>query len=155
MSSENIEDFLRTFDKAALESEFLGMEAALNQNTSDKKEIIQKLFRAIHSLKGTAGILEIKPITDFLHVYEDVLGIISRNTMQIEGVKKPQVFDFFLQGLDLLEKLTSALRTEADFILKDQKELFNFYIRLIVEAKKIFLNQDEYFQFCELDENLF
>ncbi len=155
MDQDSIEEFSQNFDKAALETEFLAMEAALNQNSSDKKEIIQKLFRDIHSLKGTAGILEIKPISEFLHNYEDVLGIISRKTEQIDGVKKPQVFDFFLQGLDLLEKLVEATRSQADTVLKDQRELFNFYIRLIVEAKTILIDRENYFQFCELDENLF
>ena len=155
MDLDNINEFSQNFDKADLESEFLCMEEALNQDAGDKKEIIQKLFRDVHSLKGTAGILEIKQITEFLHTYEDVLGIISRNSEQIGGVKKPEVFDFFLQGLDLLEKLVFAIREKADLVLKDQKELFNFYIRLMIEAKTILTHQEDYFLFRALDEDLF
>lgn len=155
MNTDSINEFSTHFDKVELENEFLGMEAALNQNTADKKEIVQKLFRAIHSLKGTAGILEIHVLIEFLHIYEEVLGIISKNSEQIDGIRKPEAFDFFLQGLDLLEKLVTALQKDPDLVLKDQKELFNFYIRLMVEAKEMLENQDEYFQFCELDEDLF
>ncbi|NRB40779.1 MAG: Hpt domain-containing protein [Pseudomonadales bacterium] len=155
MDADNIEEFSQHFDKVELENEFLGMEAALNQNTADKKDIVQNIFRTIHSLKGTAAILEIPALIEFLHMYEEVLGIISKNGEQIQGIKRPEAFDFFLQGLDLLERLVTALRDNNDLILKDQKELFNFYIRMMLEARTIMENQEDYFHFVALDEDLF
>lgn len=155
MEKDQVEEFILHFDKMELENQFLGMENALMENTADKQEKVQSLFREIHSLKGTAAILKIPDLIKFLHIYEEALGVISRNIHQLVGIRRKDVFDFFFRGLDLVERLTFTLRDSPNLIIKNNKELFNFYIQTIVDAREIVANQEVYFEFAALDEDLF
>lgn len=155
MEKEQVEEFILHFDKNEIENQFLKMEEAIGQNTPDKVDVVQSMFREIHSMKGTAAILKIDPLKNFLHIYEESLGVISRKIHQLVGIKRDDVFDFFLRGLDLVERVAFALREDPKSILKNNKELFNFYIQVIVEAKNLVKYQDDYFEFAVLDEELF
>jgi len=155
MNIEAVEEFASHFDKTGLENRLLEMEGALTRNTDDRTEIVQGLFREIHSLKGTSGILKLDPVTVFLHAYEDALGVLSRSIHQIVGVKKNEVFDFFLQSLDLIERMLIEFANHPETVLKDQKQLFSFYIRLIVEGRQIVNHEEDYFHFSALSEDLF
>lgn len=155
ISIEAVEEFSSHFNKVDLENQFLKMEGALAHNDDDKIEVVQSLFRELHSLKGTAGMLKFESATVFLHTFEDALGVVSNNIRRIVAVKKNEVFDFFLQSLDLIERLINQFTSHPETVLKDEKELFSFYIRMIVEARLIMDQQDEFFDFAELDEDLF
>ncbi len=155
MEKENVDEFLGYFDKMDLEKQFLEMETALTQNTEEKKQLVTGLFRTIHSLKGTTAVLKIDILNKFLHIYEDALGVISRNINSLVGIKKSDVFDFFLRGLDLVEQVALQLSENPNMIIKNNKELFNLYIQGIVEAREIVVQQDQYFEFAALDEDLF
>lgn len=152
---EAIEEFSLHFDKGLLESSLLELEGALSRNSDEKVEVVQALFREIHSLKGSSGMLKLDPITKFLHAYEDALGVLSRGIHQISAVKKNEVFDFFLQGLDLTERLLDEFTADPECELKDQKQLFSFYVRMLVEARSIMEQGEEYFEFEALNEELF
>lgn len=155
ITAEAVEEFSSHFDKVDLENRLLEMEGALTRNTEEKAGIVQGLFREIHSLKGTAGILKLEPVAVFLHSYEDALGVLSHSIHRIVAVKKNEVFDFFLQSLDLIERMTSEFSSEPEKVLKDQKQLFSFYIRMILEAREIMENEEDYFTFEALNEDLF
>lgn len=155
LTTDTVEEFHTNFNKVALENQMLQLEGVLTRNDEGKSEVIQGVFREVHSLKGTAAILEIEPLTSFLHIFEDMLGIISRNILEISGVKKVEIFDYLLQSLDLVERLALALRDDPAYVLKDNKQLFGFYIRMIVDARDVIGNPDQYFEFTKLDENLF
>jgi chemotaxis protein histidine kinase CheA len=155
MNMEAIEEFSAHFNKVDLENQFLNMEGVLARNSEEKVDIVQGIFREIHSLKGTSAILKLEPITVFLHTFEDALGVLSRNIRQINAVKNTTIFDFFLQCLDLLECLITDFKNNPECILKDQEQLFRFYVRMILEARMIIERQDDYFEFTALDENIF
>ncbi|MBF0277776.1 MAG: Hpt domain-containing protein [SAR324 cluster bacterium] len=155
MEKGSVEEFIGYFDKNDLENRFLQIENALTQNKEEKKELVTAMFRTIHSLKGTTAILKIELLNKFLHQYEDALGVISKNINSLVGVKKLEVFDFFLQGLDLVERVSLALFEDQEMVIKNNKELFNFYIKVIVGARELVMHQDQYFEFVDIDEDLF
>lgn len=155
LTTDTLEEFQTYFNKVALENKMLQMESALTLNEEQKSEVIQELFREVHSLKGTSAILKIELLTSFLHIFEDMLGVISRNILRITGVKKTEIFDYLLQSLDLVERLVVTLKEEPSHVLKDNKKLFSFYIRMIVDARDVIGNPDQYFEFSDLDESLF
>ncbi len=59
---------------------------------TDNKNII---FRAFHSLKGSAGMLELTDLQNHMHILENKLTLISSADM----VKQADI-DFFLKGVD-------------------------------------------------------
>lgn len=155
MHVTTIEEFSGHFNKVDLENRFLNMEGVLARNSEEKIEVVQGIFREIHSLKGTAAMLKLEPMAVFLHSFEDALGVLSRNIRQITGIRKTEIFDYFLQGLDLLERLIVEFGNNPECVLKDQKQLFSFYIRMLLEARTIIEQQDDYFEFAALDEDSF
>lgn len=155
ITSDAIEEFAGYFDKEAFEMQLLEMENALINNSDNKSEVVQGLFRDMHSLKGSSAMLKIDPMTHLLHNLEDVLGAISKNVLSISAVKKTEIFDFFLQGFDLIERLVHIFRQDPAFVLKNSREMFGFYIRVINESRSIVATIDEYMEISEVDENMF
>lgn len=153
--NEALDEFEEHFDKDNVEVQLLELEGALVHHSEDGTNLVQGLFREVHSMKGTAGMLKIDPLAHFLHIYEDVLGIISNNVMSITSVKKNEILDFFLQGLDLVEKMIDKLRENANYVFKDNKEFFGFYIRLICEARTIVSNPEDFLEFNQVSDEAF
>lgn len=155
VAGDAIEEFRAYYDKESLEMQLLEMETALINNTENKVEIVQGLFRDMHSLKGSSGLLKIDSMTHLLHNLEDVLGAISNSVLNISAVKRTDIFDFFLQGFDLVERLVITLQKDPAYVLKNNKELFGFYIRVINEARSIAENIDQYMEISEINEDMF
>lgn len=155
MEIEKIDEFNAYFEKDMLEQDLMLMEDALKQNSDNKKEIVQKVFRQVHSLKGTAGMLKITPVVRFLHTYEDALGVLSKNIHVIEGVRDESIFDFFLSGVDILENLLSHLKENPEWILKEDRLFFPSYIEALMAAEYFTENKESYLLMGALDEDLF
>ena len=155
MSSEKVEEFASYFEKDSLESDLLRMEEAFKKNTDDKKDIVQHVFREVHSLKGTAGMLKITPLLYFLHAYEDALGVLSKNVHSVESVKDEALFDFFLSGLDLVDEILRALRENEDMLIKENPHLLSKFVDALLKGDHIIKNCEGYLQMASLDEDLF
>ncbi len=125
----------------------LQMESTLTRNEVGKYELIQEVFSEVHSLKGISATLKIEPLTSFLQIFEDMLGVISNNILEISGVKRAEVFDYLLQSLELVKRLTLVLREDPAYVLKNNKQLFGFYIRMIIDARDVIGNPNRYFEF--------
>ncbi|MBU2701799.1 two-component system chemotaxis sensor kinase CheA [Sporomusaceae bacterium BoRhaA] len=65
------------------------------------QKLINEIFRAAHSIKGTAGFFELKNIVDLSHAMESVLGKIRSQTV-IVGL---QITDILLEANDELKNL--------------------------------------------------
>lgn len=154
MVSEATQEFESHFDKVALENQLLEIEGAFVRNEANKAEVVQEFFREIHSLKGAAATLQLNDVSRFLHAYEDAIGVLSKNVHRIVAFRNPDIFDFMLRGLDLIQRLVDQL-SSGDGALKDQEELFNFHIRMMLEARQIVEFEDEYLEMGELEESLF
>lgn len=152
--SDRLDEFRSHFDKTGLENLLLELEEQLTHNGPRKSTVVQQFFRAIHSLKGAAGTLELDAINRFLHAYEDAIGVASNDIHRIVGVKSVEIFDFYLHALDLVDRLI-AFEEKSDQPLKDNKELFSFYIRMILDSQQVLEREDALFELAELDEDLF
>lgn len=64
-------------------------------------EIINRLFRGVHSIKGSAGFFGLSSITKLSHTMENLLGKVREKTMSIT----PAVTDSLLSGLDKLQTM--------------------------------------------------
>ncbi|HAT49910.1 MAG: response regulator [Nitrospirae bacterium] len=64
-------------------------------------EIINRLFRGVHSIKGSAGFFGLTNITKLSHTMENLLGKVRERTMSAS----PGVTDGLLSGLDKLKAM--------------------------------------------------
>ncbi|MBF0627700.1 MAG: chemotaxis protein CheW [Magnetococcales bacterium] len=64
-------------------------------------EIINRLFRSVHSIKGSAGFFGLSSITKLSHTMENLLGKVRDKSMSIS----PAVTDSLLSGLDKLQTM--------------------------------------------------
>jgi chemosensory pili system protein ChpA (sensor histidine kinase/response regulator) len=82
------------------------LEAGLLQLEEDdpglkKPELIDKLFRSAHTLKGAAGLLKFNSISEISHELENLLESFKANTLEIT----PQLLDAMLSALDTMRNL--------------------------------------------------
>ena len=81
-----------------IEPDLLTME----RNGADTEaELINRVFRAIHSIKGTAGFFGFNAIKNLSHVMESVLMVIRNNEM----VPDANNVDALLSGVDKLKQM--------------------------------------------------
>ncbi|MEN6459493.1 MAG: chemotaxis protein CheW [Thermoguttaceae bacterium] len=83
---------------ANIESQLLAIEA--NGATIDV-ELVNTVFRAVHSIKGTAGFLQLNTIQDLSHEMETVLNLIRNR----ELVPNSGITDVLLRAADTLRSL--------------------------------------------------
>jgi two-component system chemotaxis sensor kinase CheA len=81
-----------------LENDLVALEAS-PQNA----ELLNRLFRAIHSVKGTAGFFGLTPITDLAHVMESVMALLRDGRM----IANRDLINLFLSGTDKLKAMVA------------------------------------------------
>ncbi len=108
------EDSFEEFEIDEEMMEIFGMEAEdllkninanleLLENAPNNREALLEIRRNAHTLKGSAGIVGLKKLSQAAHKVEDLLDFISEN--EIEGNKL--IFDFLLSATDCFSSLTS------------------------------------------------
>ncbi|MGE4482364.1 chemotaxis protein CheA [Acidocella sp.] len=88
---------------AELESGLIAME-----NGTAETETVNAVFRAVHSMKGGAGIFSLDFLVRFAHVFETALDKVRSGAL----VASPAVVAVFLRAADLLADLVRAAREE-------------------------------------------
>ncbi len=81
-----------------IESDLLAIEQA---GAGADEELVNKVFRAAHSIKGGAGFLGLTAINQLAHKLENILGLFRSR----ELVPNPDVINLLLQGFDRLRDL--------------------------------------------------
>jgi chemosensory pili system protein ChpA (sensor histidine kinase/response regulator) len=108
------EDSFEEFEIDEEMMEIFGMEAEdllkninanleLLENAPNNREALLEIRRNAHTLKGSAGIVGLKKLSQAAHKVEDLLDFISEN--EIEGNKL--IFDFLSSATDCFSSLTS------------------------------------------------
>ncbi len=73
------------------------------------KEMIDQVFRACHSIKGMAGMMNMKVITDTAHELEDVLSAIREDRIQPTGEAAEAIFSC----IDALDAMVQAVESSS------------------------------------------
>jgi two-component system chemotaxis sensor kinase CheA len=71
----------------------------------DNKELLNSIFRGIHTIKGSAGTLELKEVSDFTHHLEGMLVALREGNILLE----PGIVDIILEGADELGIMVGRL----------------------------------------------
>ncbi|MGM0502467.1 MAG: Hpt domain-containing protein, partial [Bacillota bacterium] len=102
------------------------------EDNPDDQELINKIFRAFHTLKGSASLTGLSEIADFVHHGEDLLDQVRNGQLQIDS----EIINLLLQVHDLVEDMVTEV-TDSDFEV-DREELAE------VEASlKYFLDSEQ------------
>ena len=73
-------------------------------------ELINSIFRAIHSIKGAAGFFNLKDISELSHKLETILNELRNGRREAT----PQVVDALFSGTDVLKRLIERLSSDTD-----------------------------------------
>jgi two-component system chemotaxis sensor kinase CheA len=75
------------------------------ENEPTNQELINKIFRAMHTLKGSAGLAGLSNIADFVHHGEDLLDQIRDGLLDIN----PEIINLLLETRDITENMVQAV----------------------------------------------
>ncbi|WP_054000285.1 chemotaxis protein CheA [Ahrensia marina] len=75
-------------------------------------EIINSVFRAVHSIKGGAGAFALDDLVNFAHVFENALDVIRSDNSQ----SSPERIDLLLRCADVLNDIVTVARDGGDKI---------------------------------------
>lgn len=78
----------------------------LEKNPTDK-ELHNRIFRAVHTVKGTSGFLGLDQMTELAHVFEDVLNKIRKGELEVTRHRMDVMFDAF----DVLKELLARVES--------------------------------------------
>jgi len=93
-------------------------------------DLINSFFRSVHTLKGIARILKSIEVEEFIHVYEDILGIFRQDTSKITSNCATQLMDGAYLISDLFEgifkaKVSDELQEKRNNFKTNLKSLLN------------------------------
>jgi two-component system, chemotaxis family, sensor kinase CheA len=80
------------------------------QGADSDRELVDTVFRAMHTIKGAAGMLGLETINRLSHHLEDVLNRIRSGDL----IPTSEVVDALLQGADVLQGLVSEIEESAE-----------------------------------------
>jgi two-component system chemotaxis sensor kinase CheA len=84
-----------------LDQDLIALEA-----TPDDAELLNRIFRAMHTIKGTSGFLGFEPIVRLSHGAEDILNGLRRHDLKLT----PPIMDVLLRSRDELVRMLGDLR---------------------------------------------
>ncbi len=103
------------------------------ENNPDDKELLNKIFRGMHTLKGGAGFLNLTTIVEIAHKIEDIFNKLRNDEMTLT----PEMMDVIFEGVDKLKEAIEMLK-ESDEIPdeEDVKEVLD-KLKAILEGSEI------------------
>jgi two-component system chemotaxis sensor kinase CheA len=92
---------------ADIETDLLAIEKA---GANIDENLVNKVFRAAHSIKGGAGFMGLTVIQELSHAMENILGMIRSRKL----VPNPEIVNILLQGSDKLEAMINNVHSSND-----------------------------------------
>lgn len=116
---EIIGDFLIEADELidALDTNFVKIESS-----PDDLDLLNEIFRGVHTIKGTSSFLGFDQVTTLSHNMEDILNKLRKAEMTMS----PDTIDILLEGLDQLKVLLENVRNK----VTDEVDLTDILKRL-------------------------
>ncbi len=101
-----------------------GLFVELEQRPKDR-EIIERIFRVAHSIKGLAAFLSLRSIKDLTHELETVLDCIRQERLNIDST----IIDCLLAGFDELTRMLARVRAGKSQV-QDEERLGELLARI-------------------------
>ncbi len=119
-SDELIFDFQEEALEAleVLDRDFLTLEAHLD---SPKPDLINRIFREVHTVKGTAGFFNLTKIQKLAHAMENIFDDVRKDKFQISV----QFMNVLFQGLDTLKGMITDLESSQSINISELISILN------------------------------
>ncbi|MBI5444883.1 MAG: chemotaxis protein CheA [Deltaproteobacteria bacterium] len=105
--TDSDEEVLQEFFQEARELiDEIDQDLVLLEETPKDKDLLNKIFRAAHTLKGSSSFLGFKEIGSVTHSVEDVFNKLRKD----ERVLSPDLMDVILEAVDRIRRLLDAAR---------------------------------------------
>jgi two-component system chemotaxis sensor kinase CheA len=111
------EEILETLDQDLLELE----------NNPNDPDLLNKIFRSAHTIKGTSSFVEFDSMTNFTHHMEDVLNKLRHNELEVNQI----IMDTLLESADVIKELLRRFKEgdkeplDVSGIVQTLKEIFD------------------------------
>lgn len=110
---------------AQMEQSLLSLE-----NRPGDRELISSIFRAAHTLKGNASLLEFKAVTTALHSLEDLLDLARKGAIQITS----ELINLLLRSVDVSRQIAKRAIAGEESLLPEQQEFFESISRIASDS---------------------
>jgi two-component system chemotaxis sensor kinase CheA len=97
-------------ESSAIVEELEPLIMSLEQRPNDM-ETLNTIFRLVHTIKGSSGVLESNHIRSYVHRYEDLLSKLKSGAL----AANPEIVSILLQGFDIVGKMIQCLKTGDDW----------------------------------------
>src|SRR5215831_2217537 len=99
-----------------MEQAILGLESH-----PDDRELVQDIFRVVHTIKGNAGILELPNLQSFAHSTENLLDEVRSENLEVT----PQIINLMFTVLDVLREMVAGARDGRDEVNAQARAVLN------------------------------
>ncbi|BAI81806.1 two-component system, chemotaxis family, sensor kinase CheA (plasmid) [Deferribacter desulfuricans SSM1] len=105
--SELIQDFLIETDELIeqLDQDLIELEQRKNDF-----DLLNKIFRAVHTVKGSSSFLGLDKVVDLTHIAEEILNKLRKGEITITS----DIMDALLESIDYLKKLINDIKQGTD-----------------------------------------
>lgn len=104
----DISQYLSIFlDEAEEQIQILDETLVLLEQEGDDKELLNKIFRAAHTLKGSSASMGFENMAQLTHAMEGVLDDLRHGHLEVTS----EIIDHLLHGLDMLKELKENIRS--------------------------------------------
>ncbi len=93
---QEAEEILENLDQELIELE----------NNPDDKELLNQIFRGMHTLKGGAGFLGLESVISLSHVMESIFDKLRNGSLQLDS----SIMDAIFEGIDILKNSIASLK---------------------------------------------
>ena len=111
---------------AQMEQSFLALETH-----PEDRELISSLFRAAHTIKGNASLLEFETLAHSVHALEDLLDALRRGAVDLT----PEAINLFLQSVDAIREMAQRAVEGEETLLPAHEQLFLRMAQIAGESK--------------------
>jgi two-component system chemotaxis sensor kinase CheA len=102
ITQEDLKLFLQEADE---QLQLLNEDIVRLEKEADNPDLMQEIFRAAHTLKGSSAMVGNQRLSELAHAAENVLDSIRKKTLAIN----PQIIDALLHGLDVMMLLRKEM----------------------------------------------
>jgi two-component system chemotaxis sensor kinase CheA len=101
------------------------------ESQPEDRELISTIFRATHTLKGNASLLEFTAVAQALHSLEDFLDSIRSGAIRLSS----ELINLLLQSLDVVRQIVQRALAGDEALLPAHQEFFSRLAQLNAESK--------------------
>src|SRR5262245_64336854 len=107
-----MDDLLRDFLTESNESlTVVDGELVKLEGDPNNKDVLQKIFRLVHTIKGTCGFIGLQRLEKVAHASENILGKFRDGVLSVT----PEAVTLILESLDRIKEILGEIeRTEAE-----------------------------------------